>query len=89
MQKLSRDRLIQAEFAAFSESDHAPNRLTPVFPIKAAILRQTRKRRVEHLFHRAVETACQLLLNDSFQLWFELDSHNFNVSSSIASCKRE
>ena len=37
MQKLAGDLLSQAEFAAFTEFNHAPNGLPAVFPIKAAV----------------------------------------------------
>ena len=38
MQKLTGERLSQAEFAAFTEFNHAPNGLAAVFPIKAAVV---------------------------------------------------
>ncbi len=87
MQKLPRDRLTQAQFAALSEFNHPPNGLAPVFAIEAPVLGKTRQRRVEHLFHRAVETAGQLLLDDLLLLRFEFNRHNFTVASSPASCK--
>jgi len=38
MQKLTGDRLPQAEFASFTEFDHAPNGLTPALPVKAVVV---------------------------------------------------
>jgi len=38
MQKLTGNRLSQAEFAAFTEFDHPPNRPAAILPIKAAVV---------------------------------------------------
>jgi hypothetical protein len=81
MQKPPRDRLTQAQLAAFSEFNHAPNGLAPVFPGKAVVPRKTRQRSVEDFLHRTVETTGQLLLDDLLLLWFEYDRHNVNPTS--------
>jgi hypothetical protein len=88
LQKLPGHRLAQAEFAALSEFNHAPNGFAAVFPIEAAILRKTGERGVKHFLYRAVKAAGQLLLDDLLLLGFEFDRHTYKLAPSTGSCKR-
>src|ERR1035438_6966076 len=65
-----------------TEVDHAADGFASVFPIKAAVMRKTGQRGVEHFLHRLVEAAGQLPLDDLLLLGLEFDRHTFKLAAS-------
>ena len=88
MQQLPGNGLAQTKFAALTEFDHAADGFASVFPIKAAVMRKTGQRGVEHFLHRLVEAAVQLPLDDLLLLGLEFDRHTFKLAASKAGCNR-
>jgi len=87
MQELPSHRFIQAGFA-LAEFKHESNGLAAAFQVEAVVLWKTGQSGIEHFVDRAIETACQLLLDDLLLLGLEFDRHTFNLVLSNESCNR-
>ena len=75
MQKLTGDRLAQAEVVPFSKFQHSANRFVTSVRVGLRIVRQLGKCRVENFVHRVVTTTSKLLINDPFLIGLESNGH--------------
>jgi len=75
MQKLTSDRLSQAELMMFPEFPHSADRLLASAAMWLLVAWKLGKSRVNDFFYRTIPARGKLLLDDSFLIGLELDGH--------------